>query len=88
MSETAPAQENAGYDGAAVLGGALTTFFFPLVALIVALVLHGGQPNPVKRGQLRTWAWVSGGWLLLHVILVVVVILAFFATVSSIHPGP
>ena len=83
-----PVHEGAGYDPPVVLGGALTTFFFPLVALIVALVLQGSQPNPVKRGQLRTWAWVSGGWLLLHVIVVVIVILAFFATVSSIHPGP
>jgi hypothetical protein len=26
-----------------------------------------GQTEPRKRSQLRTWAWVSGGWLALEV---------------------
>ena len=50
-----------GYTGAAVAGAVLATLFFPLIALIAALVLQGGQHDPRKRSQLRTWAWASGG---------------------------
>jgi hypothetical protein len=41
----------------------LAALFFPFIALIAALLLQGGQPDPRKKAQLRTWAWVSGGWL-------------------------
>jgi hypothetical protein len=41
----------------------LAALFFPFIALIAALLLPGGQPDPRKKAQLRTWAWVSGGWL-------------------------
>ena len=54
----------AGYTGAAVAGAVLATLFFPFISLIAALLLQGGETDPVKRSQLRTWAWVSGGWLL------------------------
>lgn len=53
-----------GYDGASVAGALLATLFFPFIALIAALLLQGGQPDPRKKAQLRTWAWVSGGWLI------------------------
>ena len=43
----------------------LATLFFPFIALIAALILQGGQPDPVKKSQLRTWAWASGGLMLL-----------------------
>ncbi len=59
----------AGYTGAAVAGAVLATLFFPFFALIAALLLQGGQPDPRKRAQLRTWAWVSGGWLLFAAVL-------------------
>ena len=58
-----PGQAGNAYDGAAVAGALLATLFFPLIALIAALLLQGTQPDPRKRSQLRTWAWVSGGWL-------------------------
>ena len=57
---TAPGE---GYNGAAVAGAVLATLFFPFIALVAALLLQGGDVDPRKRAQLRTWAWVSGGWL-------------------------
>ena len=65
---------DAGYDGAAVAGAVLMTLFFPFVALIAALLLQGGQRDPRKKSQLRTWAWVSGGWLVLDLVLVLLAV--------------
>jgi hypothetical protein len=61
--EAGSASTEAGYGGAAVAGALLAALFFPLIALIAALLLQGGQSDPRKKAQLRTWAWVSGGWL-------------------------
>ena len=61
------ASSGAGYTGAAVAGAVLATLFFPFISLIAALLLQGGETDPVKRSQLRTWAWASGGWLLFGV---------------------
>ena len=58
-----PREAGTGYAGAAVAGAVLATLFFPFVALIAALLLQGGQTDPQKSSQLRTWAWASGGWL-------------------------
>jgi hypothetical protein len=60
---SAPAKSPDGYNGAAVAGAVLGTLLFPFISLIAALLLQGSQPDPQKRAQLRTWAWVSGGWL-------------------------
>jgi hypothetical protein len=54
-----------GYDGASVAGAALLTVIFPLFTLIAALLLKGGQRDPRKKAQLRTWIWASAGWLVL-----------------------
>jgi len=59
----------AGYNGPAVAGAVLATLFFPLIALIAALLLMGNESNPRKRSQLRTWAWASGGLMVLGVVL-------------------
>lgn len=67
-----PEQAEAGYDGAAVAGALLATLFFPLIALIAALLLQGGRPDPRKKSQLRTWAWVSGGWLVFGVAALII----------------
>ena len=32
----------------------------------------GGEQNERKRGQLRTWAWISVGWIALQVLFVLV----------------
>jgi hypothetical protein len=64
-----PEETGPGYDGAAMAGAVLATLFFPFIALIVALLLQGGQPDPRKKAQLRAWAWASGGWLLFGAVL-------------------
>jgi hypothetical protein len=46
---------------------AVVTLLSPVIALIVALFLLGGQTDPRKRSQLRTWAWISAGWAALVV---------------------
>lgn len=58
-----------GYDGASVAGAALLTLIFPLFTLIAALLLKGGQRDPRKQAQLRTWIWASAGWLVLESVL-------------------
>ena len=63
--------EEPGYTGAAVAGAALATVCFPFISLIAALLLQGNQPDPRKKAQLRTWAWVSGGWLVFGVAVTV-----------------
>jgi hypothetical protein len=64
-----PGTSEAGYNGTAVAGAVLATLFFPLIALIAALILLGNERNPQRRSQLRTWAWVSGGFMALGVVL-------------------
>jgi hypothetical protein len=73
-----PEAAGSGYTGAAVAGAVLATLFFPLISLIAALLLQGGQPDPHKKAQLRTWAWVSGGWLAVGVVVTVVLTLVTF----------
>jgi hypothetical protein len=69
------------YDGAAVAGAVLATLFFPLIALIAALILMGNEKSPARRSQLRTWAWASGGLMVFGVLL--------FAVLASVtlHSG-
>jgi hypothetical protein len=67
--------EEPGYGGAAVAGAVLATLCFPFISLIVALLLQGSQADPHKRSQLRTWAWVSGGWLVFGVLVTVLLAL-------------
>jgi len=62
----------AGYNGAAVAAAVLGTLFFPLIALIAALILQGNESDPRKKAQLRTWAWASGGWLLFAAVVALV----------------
>jgi len=76
-------QGDAGYGGASVAGAALATVFFPFIALIVALLLLGNQSDPRKRSQLRTWAWISGAWLALGVVLAVLLATVTFAVGSA-----
>jgi len=84
VTEVTDRPAGSGYDGASVLGAALATVFFPLIALIAALLLQGGQPDPVKRRQLRTWAWVSAGWIAVQVVGAVLLFVSF----ASLHPVP
>lgn len=65
------ADPESGYPGAAVAGAAIATIFFPLFSLIAALLMMGGQQNPYKRKQLRTWAWACAGFIVLQIVFVV-----------------
>ena len=85
-----PQEAGTGYDGAAVAGAVLATLFFPFIALIAALLLQGGQADPRKKAQLRTWAWASGGFMLVGLVLVLLA-LGTFASSSGgrvDHTGP
>jgi hypothetical protein len=64
-----PSEDAAPYNGAAVAGAVLGTLFFPLIALIAALILMGNERNPARRSQLRTWAWASGGFMVFGALL-------------------
>jgi hypothetical protein len=70
--EAGSAAPDTGYNGPAVAAAVLATVFFPLIALIAALLLQGNETDPHKRAQLRTWAWASGGWLVLGAVVMLV----------------
>jgi hypothetical protein len=72
--EASSAPPDSGYTGPAVAGAVLATLFFPLIALIAALLLMGNETNARKRSQLRTWAWWSGGLMALGVVIALLVI--------------
>ena len=74
QSSAPPEDAGTGYSGAPIVGAVLATLCFPLIALIAALLLQGGEPDPREKAQLRTWAWVSGGWMLFVVLLVVLAV--------------
>jgi hypothetical protein len=80
--------QGSGYEGATVAGAVLATVFFPLFALIAALFLIGGQPDPYKRKQLRTWAWASGCWMLLGVLLFVLAFVSIGTGSGAPSPLP
>jgi hypothetical protein len=70
-------EAGAGYTGAAVAGAVLATLWFPFIALIAALLLQGSQTDPRKKAQLRTWAWASGVWMVLGLVLILLATGAF-----------
>lgn len=88
---TSPPPEEAGpgYPGAAVAGAVLATLFFPFISLIAALLLQGGETDPRKKSQLRTWAWASVGWMAFGVVLVLLAVGAFRSGASGVsRSGP
>ena len=88
-ARTTPPPQEAGYEGAPVLGAVLATIFFPFIALIAALMLQGGEPNPRKKSQLRTWAWISGGWMVCGLVLVLLALGTFAGSGSGVtRSGP
>jgi hypothetical protein len=60
------------YTGAEIAGAVLFTLLFPLIGLIAALILLNRESNPTKRSSLRSWAWVSGGLMVLDILVLVV----------------
>ena len=75
--EAGSARPDAGYNGPAVAGAVLATLFFPLIALIAALLLMGNETSPARRSQLRTWAWASGGLLAFGALFVLLAVLSW-----------
>ena len=59
------------YPGAWVAAAVVATLFVPVVALIVALVLMGGEGDPVRKRSLRNWALGSGGFIALQIFVAI-----------------
>ena len=59
------------YTGAEIAGAVVLTLLFPPIGLIAAFILLNGESNPAKRSSLRSWAWVSGGLMVLDVVVLV-----------------
>jgi hypothetical protein len=66
-----------GYSGSAEVAAGIAAFFFPVISLIVALLLMSGQQSERKRAQLRTWAWISAGWIAVQVVFVLLFVVAW-----------
>ena len=74
---TSPApQDDPPYEGGMTLLALLLTFFMPLIALIVALVMRSGELRPKRRGFLKSWAIWSGAWLASGWVVALVLILS------------
>ena len=87
-SSAPPQEAGPGYTGAPVAGALLATLAFPFISLIAALLLQGGETDPRRRSQLRTWAWASGGWLVLWLIIVIVLASSISGSHSISRSGP
>jgi heme/copper-type cytochrome/quinol oxidase subunit 2 len=74
-----------GYPSTSVAGAVIATIFFPVISLIAAFFLLGRERDPRKRATLRRWAWASGVWLVVPVVLLVVLASVTFG--SSSHSG-
>jgi hypothetical protein len=76
------------YSGTALLAAGVATFFFPVISLIAALLLLSAEQRPSRRASLRTWAWVSVGWIALQVLAVILFLMAFsFDSASTTGQG-
>jgi hypothetical protein len=69
------------------LAAGLLTVVAPFVSLVAALILRGSQSNPVRRATLRTWAVVSGAWLAVGLVIVVIVAASVGSAVSHNVPN-
>lgn len=84
-----PGGLGADYEPSAKVGAGLLTFFVPLISLIVALVLRGTEPSPVRRDSLRTWAVASGAWMAVQLLIGIVGIAAIASSGPQVsHNGP
>jgi hypothetical protein len=81
----------ADYGGGMKAAGVLLTVFVPWLALIVALVLRASEASSVRRASLRTWAVLSGVWLVLGVLVPLIGFGVFASSVQQSqvsHNGP
>jgi len=72
----AEAPDDPPHEGGMTLLAVLLTFFMPLIALIVALVMRAGELRPKRRGFLKSWAIWSGAWLASGWVIALVLILS------------
>lgn len=73
-----PEREDGGGFGSGMTAGAvLATIFAPFVSLVVALMWHGNERNESRRAFLRTWAWISGGLIVLYFLIGMVIFASF-----------
>ena len=84
----APPTDGRPYESSSVVGAVLLTIFAPFIALIVALALRGSERDPAKKQQLGTWAAISGAYLAVAVVLVIVLIASFRSSVQTDTSGP
>ena len=60
-----PHELGSGYSADAVAWAVVGTLLVPPLTLLLAFVALGNQTDPAKRSQLRAWAWMSAGWLVI-----------------------
>ena len=84
----APATGGRPYESSSVVGAVLLTIFAPFIALIVALLLRGSERDPARKHQLGTWAAISGAYLAVVVVFVIVLIASFGSSVQTDTSGP
>jgi hypothetical protein len=76
------------YPSSTLAAGALATLFFPLLLLIAALFLMGREQDAGRRSTLRTWAFVSVGWIAAQIVLAIVLFAAVASSTSVDRSGP
>jgi hypothetical protein len=77
---------DADYPSEYKLAAGLLTIVAPFVSLVAALIMRGSATNPVRRATLRTWAIVSGTWLALGLLIVIIVAESVGSAVSHNRP--
>jgi len=64
------AASNEPYPSGVVAAGVVASIFMPVISLIVALILGTNENNPTRKGQLKSWAILSGALMLVAFVLV------------------
>jgi hypothetical protein len=76
-------EERGGFGSSMTAGAILATIFAPFASLVVALIWHGSERNEARRAFLRTWAQVSGGLVVLYLVLALVLFVSFSSGVGG-----
>lgn len=75
------------FSSLSLLGAAVLTLFAPVISLIAALVLMQQERITVRRDQLKTWAIVSGVWLAIGGLFLIIVVASVAGGASSACKG-